>query len=447
MDTNNNYNYNYILSFMNKKSQLSLNNMTYKEYLLKKKKEKIKADIFSLINKKMESIERKMDNNNCDEISNNNSKSKNEVIFQDYFGERISTLQILEQENKNNSNDIYYKNEYNLNNYDLKYKKKIYNKYENLNLINLKKISDSKQKDTSVESLSETQTIINGSYFSDLCDTLELATINTNKKRSYNIIKNKLDYKNKNKLKKILIPKTPLKNSTNYNDNNNTNTLSKIFLKEVKPNYLYDSTSTCNTDTKNKNKNSELVNFFTEINLPLVYAIKFIENGFDDLNIILALTKTSTAITNKNLKEIGIKKASHRSQILIHLEERAGIIPFYVENKIYNNNENNGNDNKYELYKDKLFIFLSRIGCEVYLNNFKRNGYCNIELLLTQMSTRQSIDKTMLIEDLCIENENDINNIISNLLLESKKYIKGLKKNVIIENNMNQSSCETCLIF
>jgi hypothetical protein len=63
------------------------------------------------------------------------------------------------------------------------------------------------------------------------------------------------------------------------------------------------------------------------------------------------------------------------------------------------------------------------------------------------MSTRQSIDKTMLIEDLCIENENDINNIISNLLLESKKYIKGLKKNVIIENNMNQSSCETCLIF
>ena len=147
------------------------------------------------------------------------------------------------------------------------------------------------------------------------------------------------------------------------------------------------------------------------------------------------------------MKEIGIKKASHRSQILIHFEERAGIIPFYVENKIYNNNENNGNDNKYELYKDKLFIFLSRIGCEVYLNNFKRNGYCNIELLLTQMSTRQSIDKTMLIEDFCIENENDINNIISNLLLESKKYIKGLKKNVIIENNMNQSSCETCLIF
>ena len=443
MDTNNNYN--YILSLMNKKSYLSLNNVTYKEYLLKKKKEKIKADIFSLINKKMESIERKMNNNNCDEISNNNSKSKNELIFQDYFGERISTLQILEQENKNNTNDIYYKNEYDFDNYDLKYKKKNYNKYENLNLINLKKLSDSKQKDTSVESFSETKTIINGSYFSDLCDTLDLATINANKKRNYNIIKNKLENKNKNKLKKILIPKTPLKNSNNYNDNNNT--LSKIFLKEIKRNYLYDSTSTCNTDTKNKGKNSELVNFFTEINLPSVYAIKFIENGFDDLNFILALTKTNTAITNKNLKEIGIKKASHRSQILIHLEERAGIIPFYVENKIYNNNENNGNDNKYELYKDKLFIFLSRIGCQVYLNNFKRNGYCNIELLLTQMFTRQSIDKTMLIEDFCIENEDDINNIISSLLLESKNYIKGLKKNVIIENNMNQSSCETCQIF
>lgn len=444
MDTYNNFiDMNRRLSSLNKKSELPLTHMSYKELLLKKRKEKIKADIFNLINKKMESIERKMENNSNSEISYNNSKSLNRDKFQDYNGEKVSVIQTLEQDNSNNNDSS---------NYNLKNKKKIGNNY-----INLKKykISDINKKDFSLESISETKTIINNSYFGYTCDSLEIEKIDKNK----NIFKKKnniaTDNFIKNKIRNILIPKTPQKN--NNNDNNNTN--GKIFFKDIKKNQLYDSTSTCNTDPKNKNKskyshyNNDLNLFFTEINLPSIYADKLIENGFDDLSIILDLTKTNITITNKNLKDIGIKKAGHRAQILIHLEERAGIFPFYVEKKIiYNNCECNNNENNYCLYNDKLFTFLSRIGCEFYLNNFKRNGYCNIKLLLTQMFTREPIDKKMLKEDFCIDNENDINTIINNLLIESKKYIKGLKKtykleSVVIENNIYRNSCEPCLIF
>ena len=45
---------------------------------------------------------------------------------------------------------------------------------------------------------------------------------------------------------------------------------------------------------------------------------------------------------------------------------------------------------------DSLFKFLSSIGCEKYVNNFRRNGYYNSELLFSQMLTRESITKQMI---------------------------------------------------
>ena len=127
----------------------------------------------------MESIERKMENNSNSEISNNNSKSLNRVKFQDYYGEKVSVLQTLEQDTSNNNNDSSLKNEQNMNSYNLRNKKKIGNNY-----INLKKykISDINKKDYSLESISETKTIINNSYFGDSCDSLKIEKIDTNKK-------------------------------------------------------------------------------------------------------------------------------------------------------------------------------------------------------------------------------------------------------------------------
>ena len=66
-----------------------------------------------------------------------------------------------------------------------------------------------------------------------------------------------------------------------------------------------------------KYNKTELINFFSEINLPTIYADKFIYSGFDDLDSILSLTKTSISITNQNLKDFGIMCPGHRTKILI----------------------------------------------------------------------------------------------------------------------------------
>ena len=460
---------------VNKKSELSLDDITFKELILNKRREKIKADIFNLINKNMESLEKKIEDINSDDIENmNNSRSFNIDKFQDYFGERISIIQTIEHGNTYNKDSLQI-NEYDINNYDIKDKKKINNKIGK-NQINLKKSllveliknndNTLDNKDNPLDTISETETVINNSNFDNIYNSLGILNNNNLLREIKNNI-NDSEMKKDSKIRNIDIQKSPRKNSINSNDNN----LAKIYLKDSK-NLLLDSTSTCNTDIKNKNKlkflhlteespnsnnnleynKAELVKFFTEINLPSTYADKFIENGFDDLNVILALTKTSLAITNKNLKDIGIMKAGHRGQILIHLEERAKIFPFYLEKNMIYNNRNTINDSNYYLYRDNLFNFLCKIGCEMYVNNFRRNGYFNMELLLTQMLTRQPINKEMLIEDFCIVNENVINKIINGLLLECKNYIKGLKKiykveKLIFEDKIYPDSCGQCLIF
>ena len=100
-------------------------------------------------------------------------------------------------------------------------------------------------------------------------------------------------------------------------DNNNDNDISikERYLARNLP--IFDSNSTSNTykrknnnisinkinnkiqfspESENNNNNikkneSDLINFFWEINLPSSYAFNFIENGFDDLNILIQMTK------------------------------------------------------------------------------------------------------------------------------------------------------------
>ncbi len=158
------------------------------------------------------------------------------------------------------------------------------------------------------------------------------------------------------------------------------------------------------------------------------------------------MTKTSIAITNQNLKDIGIKCPGHRAKILIHLEEKADIIPLYLEKDIIYNDKN------IYLNNNSLFKFCNEIGCQKYLNNFRRNGYFNSELLFSQMLTREPITKQMLIEDLGIVNEENINRIIKGLNEEGINYFKTLKKKnknlkIFSDDKLYHNSCEACQIF
>ena len=141
--------------------------------------------------------------------------------------------------------------------------------------------------------------------------------------------------------------------------------------------------------------------------------------------------------------------ASYSAKILIHLEEKAEIISFYLEKDIiYNDNNKNFNDK----CSEKLLNFFKEIECEKYLNNFKLNGYFNVELLLTQMITRQPINERILKEDFYVDDENMRKNIMKKLENEARKYIKGLdkrniKQTIKYEDKTYRNHCEACLIF
>jgi hypothetical protein len=479
---------------INKKKEYSEDNIDCEDapafYKMEKRKEKIHEEIFYYINKNMEKIESKLDSGTEDTLFVNSSKNLDDLNFENYSGEKISIMsfsnsdsktRIIEKEKKSNNNSHHNIDKNNSTNSSKLFSK--INTDSKNNKIGIK--SNKKRLNLKTIVMSEKKSKTNIISAIDICPKDEFLIKNYNYRKSSEILQtDKFNEKNK-EIKKNLFsdrkktrPLTNIYNSPQLteknkqlNQNESSNKKSKQNLKEGKINLtsknisLYESTSTSNTCEKNKNKfkfhesinnnnylkknEIELNNFFNEINLPLSYTNKFIENGFDDLNVILMSTKTLLAISNQNLKDIGIANASHRAKILIHLEEKAEIIPFNLEKDIiYNDNNKNFNDK----CSEKLLNFFREIECERYLNNFKLNGYFNVELLLTQMITRQPINERILKEDFYVDDENMRKKIMKKLDTEARKYIKGLDKRNInqtikYEDQTHRNYCEACLIF
>ena len=187
-----------------------------------------------------------------------------------------------------------------------------------------------------------------------------------------------------------------------------------------------------------------------EINLTKNYADILLNNGFDDLKLLIIQSKTEIGISDQNLKDIGINSAGDRAKILIHLEELAGNFPFSLEKeKIYSN--------KYDEEKNcSLYIFLESINLEQYLETFIENGYYNAELLFTQMKSKQPITEDLLKKKFGIFKIMDNKKIILNLESCSDIYINRLKNNsidkkncksLILERNPHLKKCGACLIF
>ena len=495
-------------SYDNYEDDLDMNNIILNK--ISERKEKVHLEIFNLIEENMKNIEDKLDFNKEDEnLFLNTSKNVEEDNFRNYSGEKISIISFtnsnmqtnsFEKEKKSINNSFQKYDKYkmrnsnnskneckkDLNNINIKNKKKnqtIKNKTNLKKAIICKKAHDI---NNAFDTLTDRETLVNNSNFinfnisSDILDNENIKEERIRNNQSITITdKNNL---NKINIKCNTIQKTPSKKNIIKFDNYNNNK-KKSNSKESKQNYiphnfsLYDSTSTSNTLEKNKNKfkfhqsteenynninylkknETELIKFFEEMNLPSIYTNKFIVNGFDDLNVILILTKSSIAITNQNLKDIGIANASHRAKILIHLEEKAEIIPYYLKNDIiYNKTKNNNITSNNDNYlNSELYKFFNEIECDKYLNNFKLNGYFNIDLLFSQMLTRQPIDITMLKEDFSIDNEISRYKIMKKLETETKNYVKKLKKRnvcninntVIYDDKIYHNSCEPCLIF
>ena len=372
-------------------------------------KEEIQNEIKDCINNDMDDMD----------LDGENGENKNFEQIQNFNGEKIS---IITESDINSSN---------LNNN--------FNKYSNGN-----SLYESKYINTQ-------QTIINESDYNEDITPISKNIILFSKGKtnnSNNSITNSTFNSNKKNRKEIKFF------SSSFKKKSITNNIS------VNPSYIQSLTTCHSTNKENKElynslKFSKIIEFITEINLPKEYANILIDNGFDNLDVLIYQAKHGIALTYENLRDIGIKKPGERIKILVHLDEISNNFNFYIPKKIFLDDYeiNNG----FNTIKN----FLEKIGMKKFLNNFIQNGIYNVELLYIQMGSKQSLKKDILIDDLDI-NANDAKKIFFKLYENSRNYINKMKilnkrnimdyqdinnKSIIYEENNKNKSCDMCILF
>ena len=372
-------------------------------------KEEIQNEIKDCINNDMDDMD----------LDGENGENKNFEQIQNFNGEKIS---IITESDINSSN---------LNNN--------FNKYSNGN-----SLYESKYINTQ-------QTIINESDYNEDITPISKNIILFSKGKtnnSNNSITNSTFNSNKKNRKEIKFF------SSSFKKKSITNNIS------VNPSYIQSLTTCHSTNKENKElynslKFSKIIEFITEINLPKEYANILIDNGFDNLDVLIYQAKHGIALTYENLRDIGIKKPGERIKILVHLDEISNNFNFYFPKKIFLDDyeKNNG----FNTIKN----FLEKIGMKKFLNNFMQNGIYNVELLYIQMGSKQSLKKDILIDDLDI-NANDAKKIFFKLYENSRNYINKMKilnkrnikdyqdinnKSIVYEENNKNKSCDMCILF
>ena len=390
------------------------------------KKKIIKSEIVDFINKDMVSINAK-NLSNISSFVNINNKDFDEI--QNYNGEKLSII----------ANDDLSNNLISIN---LNVNKEILHNDKNFSNIN---------------------TIINDSELYD-----DISPKNINKINNYNYF-NCIKNNNKNILldnrQSIPISKSLNPNELKYytsptkkkeNNYSSTGSIKSSYLQSLKTCHTslkgqYESPVFQNKVKKILDKRMELYNFIKEINLPIKYAEILLDNGFDDLEVLINQTKSGVALSYQNLKEIGVGTPGERGKILIHLEEITDIFNFDIEKDI--------------IYSDKmpdektgsLYLFLERISLEEYFQIFVDNGYNSAELLFMQMISKNPITEDILKRDLGINKIGHLQRIMISLNEESKKYINNLENkskkkskrynHVLYEEKSYLKHCEACSIF
>ena len=382
-------------------------------------KEEIKNEVRDCINNDIDNIEINSDTKNFEQIQNFNGEKISIITDSD-----INSSSLYNNFNKNSNNNSIHEN----------------NKYFNTQ-----------------------QTIINESDYNEDISPIKkniiLFSKNSPNKNLFSL--NRQYYKNNSNSNSV------------FNSNRKNSREIKLFSSSLKkksitnnisinPSYIQ-SLTTCNTTNKdNKDlytslKFSKIFEFITEINLPKEYANYLMDNGFDNLDVLIYQAKHGIALTYENLRDIGIKKPGERIKIMVHLEEISENFNFFFPKNIFFDEFNEKNN------YNSLKIFLDKIGMNKFLNNFLENGIYNSELLYIQMATKQPLTDNILINDLGI-NKKDAKTIIIKLNENSKNYVNKIKimnkrnikeirdvsinnRSIIYEENNKNKSCDMCILF
>ena len=315
----------------------------------------------------------------------------------------------------------------------------------------------SKKEEKGCNNTSNTLIINDSKIFDDIPpkNTIRISNYNNRKSISNpNVINNiQLPSKTSN-LTEIQIFPSPSKKKENSNFN--TNSIKSSYLQSLKTSHTLSKEHELSPIYKNKinkflNKKIELTKFISEINLPKKYAEILIENGFDDLNVLINQMKKGLSITYQNLKDIGITSPGDKSKILVHLEEISQNFDFDLEKDIIYSN------NIPEEKSGSLYQFLHGIHLDEYFQLFIDSGFSSAELLFMQMASKNPITEDILKNDIGINKIGHLQRIMISLKEETKKYVDNLRikseksngkyKSLIFEENPYLNSCEACFIF
>jgi hypothetical protein len=196
--------------------------------------------------------------------------------------------------------------------------------------------------------------------------------------------------------------------------------------------------------TSGKNIN-QIKEFLSQINM-FRYLSNFIENGFDDINLIIEQAQKGIYIKDNELKEAGILVPGDRAKILIRIQEKAGNFGFTIPKSVYYYC-NNLSEIKNDANIDKLNNWLQNLKIENYLMNFVLNGYHSIELLLLQMESKYPITTEFLRDEIGIDKVGHRSRIINKLKEEARSYNNNLKTSaLIIGDGENNKYCD-CIII
>ncbi len=371
------------------------------------------------------------DNNNTND-NQYNTFSPQPEFNKEFAFSPVTTLK--EPLNNNNNNNINGSGISNFNSINVNINS-ISNNISNININ--KEIKEAKKNNNTIEENSTALKRSNALYGSNNDNNINNKT---NKRHSYSNNGSSIDtnYIKSSPTKDNYIRKTNSNLSHASQNNINLKTNSKIDFNCP----VNISQETINSSYQ-KIHNS-LFKFLAEIRMEQYYEIMN-SNGFDDIHLLINQTKTGMGIKDKQLKEAGINIPGDRAKILLRLQEKAGNFVFPVPKEVYYISQTNNIKNDRNI--NKLNDWLKTLKIEMYLDNFVKNGYHSIELMLLQMDSKNPLTDEILKDELGILKIGHRSRIINKLLEEAKSLNHKLKASMLyLGNNLTEKICD-CSIF
>ena len=185
--------------------------------------------------------------------------------------------------------------------------------------------------------------------------------------------------------------------------------------------------------------NNDLFSFLKNIEMEQ-YKDLLIDEGFDDINLIVSQMKNGLPISDDALREIGISRPGDRAKILIRIQEISHLFEFKIPfESVYYINRKSYQTIKYDFHVKALQNWLKKLQLQNYVENFYNGGYYSPELIFIQKASKFPITDKILERDLKIENANDRKLIMSSISSNSNNYVSEHKKKHIKKKNNNDN--------